>query len=324
MAARLSYRAVAFTGIQKLISTMLNYDPKPPIYDTTDYLNVYNLVGHKPKVEEHFYFAFVAYYLAQSLKYSGTFFPFSSKCRFHYTDSKSLLRWKEDNEVCSECVQLVGGVLLRQMKSFASNAFSINKYCGAGNPALEIAEGIYPTTSLANHSCDPNVIGIHYNINSMIIRTMRPIKKDDEIHYCYVTYFALEPKETRQKALFDDYSFLCKCSACDGDWALLYQLPIDPVLKCVGCGKTTVENNKLYCKCGQKTDFKKQRQEIGTSNLNYYNALQNLHVKGKTETAINAIHEHLKLLDRNVCRPDRGTLHAQGSLVSYYQSLANS
>ena len=318
MSGRLAFRALTYTGLSQIMETVAEGGKKKPIYYTHDYSNVYNLIGHSPPdVKEHFFITFVAFYLIQSLKLSNTYFGATSRCQFHCSESNYRKIRKENTEACNECVFTVGGVLLRHMKNFACNTFSMNTQ--VGNTPTDLGEGIYTTLSLTNHSCDPNTIGVHYN-KTLAFRTIRPVKKGDEILYCYINYFAIEDKERRQKQLLDDYSFVCQCNPCAKNWPLLYGFPTKSILKCNKCDKK-LNDSSMRCSCGNLVNSKEIHKRIEASSDVYFKAIQDISYGKKSNDALEILKDHLILLDRYVCRPDRGQIHAQSTLVSYYHSL---
>jgi hypothetical protein len=70
---------------------------------------------------------------------------------------------------------------------------------------------IDPMLGHINHSCDPNVY-IVMDGAEVAIRTLRPIKKDEEIFISYIE--STNPYARRQSELKSRWFFTCKCSKC--------------------------------------------------------------------------------------------------------------
>eukprot|EP01038_Epipyxis_sp_PR26KG_P009505 gene9505-12805_t len=82
-----------------------------------------------------------------------------------------------------------------------------------------LALGLFPLTSMINHSCQPNCshsFEFSKNITELkpklIIRAMKDIIKGEEIVYSYVPMY--QSTEKRQLQLFQLYCFRCDCTRC--------------------------------------------------------------------------------------------------------------
>jgi len=105
--------------------------------------------------------------------------------------------------------------------------------------------GLYPTASLFNHSCDPNIM--RYNRGHLMVSvTCRKIKKGDEICDCYGLPWYAKPAEQRQRITSRFYKFTCACAPCKESW------PLSDLLV-----KTTLSDLKtLRCECGSTVSRK--------------------------------------------------------------------
>ena len=76
--------------------------------------------------------------------------------------------------------------------------------------------GLFVTQSLCNHSCDPNSESRFPNNNFVLnLVATRDIAKDEEILISYLDECRLErSRHSRQKALMENYLFVCKCTKC--------------------------------------------------------------------------------------------------------------
>lgn len=79
-----------------------------------------------------------------------------------------------------------------------------------------IALGLFPYTSMMNHSCRPNCIKLFLIQSScpprLIMRAIRDIPKGEELCYSYVNLY--QSTETRREQLSKAYSFHCICQRC--------------------------------------------------------------------------------------------------------------
>lgn len=76
--------------------------------------------------------------------------------------------------------------------------------------------GVYALQSAFNHSCDPNtVVSTVEGTHDIVIRTLRPVKKGEELT---ITYIPLENTTFEQrKAKLEGYFFTCECHRCESE-----------------------------------------------------------------------------------------------------------
>jgi hypothetical protein len=79
-------------------------------------------------------------------------------------------------------------------------------------PKLEVM-GVWPRTSILNHSCSPNTISYSHQ-GQLITVTTRPISKGAELTTNYLGDLLMSPVDVRREALEDTYGFVCKCYRC--------------------------------------------------------------------------------------------------------------
>jgi len=85
-----------------------------------------------------------------------------------------------------------------------------------------LAIGLFPTVSLANHSCEPNMYYSPYRetpdpsdlcetraYTKMVLRAVRDIKVGEELTLSYID--TNETRETRQRLLKAEKHFHCQC-----------------------------------------------------------------------------------------------------------------
>lgn len=133
---------------------------------------------------------------------------------------------KKDSDVDLEMTDdhcYVGGLLLRHIQQLVCNAHAVSDIeSSLGNERNErvidmsdarLGTAIYPTASLLNHSCDPNILSSFLN-ETLVVRCTRPIKKGEQIYNCYGPHCKRMPRVARQRALLQQYFFICECSEC--------------------------------------------------------------------------------------------------------------
>lgn len=76
-----------------------------------------------------------------------------------------------------------------------------------------IFTAIFPTISILNHSCDPNIWN-RFDGPNLTIYASRDIGNKEEIFNCYGPHFKLMPRTERQSALKQQYCFDCNCEKC--------------------------------------------------------------------------------------------------------------
>ncbi|XP_059490450.1 SET and MYND domain-containing protein 4-like [Neocloeon triangulifer] len=186
---------LAFLGLENCA----NYDNQslPQTRLMTEFLN---LVHHSVPYEEHI---------------RSLCFDIIQFC-FDITDREKLLKL---SEFC--CLALL---------KHNANSFSVEecfRYSRTDEFDLKhVAYGSYHVASLANHSCDPNVVCVYYG-KTMVCRAIKPVKKGHQLFLRYCNLFYNLPKETRLERL-SQYKFDCDCDPCTLDWPIAKLMPKDP------------------------------------------------------------------------------------------------
>jgi SET domain len=106
----------------------------------------------------------------------------------------------------------------KQMEIVITNSFGLT-----GSDGEIIGSGIFPLSSLFNHSCAPNVMRIMLD-NKLAFVTSRPIEKNQQLFVCYRSNFFGPSREERQQEIFDSYRFKCTCEACNKNFPALKNL----------------------------------------------------------------------------------------------------
>ncbi|XP_065335402.1 SET and MYND domain-containing protein 4-like [Cloeon dipterum] len=114
---------------------------------------------------------------------------------------------------------------------------------------VRVATAIFPSASMMNHSCDPNILTSYFG-NTVISKAVRDIKAGEEVLNCYGLYFRAMRTDKRQRHLKDQYMFDCKCQAC---LKTIDVLDTDGIhsLMCVKCkGPAIAQHGESVClKC---------------------------------------------------------------------------
>ncbi|KAI8809210.1 hypothetical protein BJ742DRAFT_241191 [Cladochytrium replicatum] len=87
-----------------------------------------------------------------------------------------------------------------------------NAYAPWNDELESVGVGLYPILSLMNHACDANCAPMYINGTTAHVRTLRPIKKGEELTISYLDVTA--QTESRKKSIKDQWLFDCKCRRC--------------------------------------------------------------------------------------------------------------
>ncbi|XP_017890867.1 SET and MYND domain-containing protein 4-like [Ceratina calcarata] len=156
-----------------------------------------------------------------------------------------------------------------------------------------VATGIYPSASMMNHSCDPNIINIFVD-QHLIVRASRDIAHGKEIFNCYGPHYRYLATEDRQKHLKSQYSFTCKCHACvQPKWRWFTERFSG--MRCSKCNGALCDiNDFIYClDCGNRSCSNLLKKVVFTESM--FREAQLLFDSGKLEDALSKLNECLKL-----------------------------
>lgn len=162
---------------------------------------------------------------------------------------------------------LTGSIVLKHLTQLQSNLISILHqdlkgltsigHSLSGVKEKPIGVGLYPTVSLLNHACNPNVISI-FSRNRFVVRAGKSLECGVELNYCYGPHVNRMSKKDRQKRLQDQYFFTCKCYCCSENIenksrCLLCPKCKGPVVynydmsnECMKCHKKNVLDSRSY------------------------------------------------------------------------------
>ena len=76
-----------------------------------------------------------------------------------------------------------------------------------------IALAVYPTASLINHSCQPNV-ALAFDGTELTARAIQPLQAGQAVLHCYGPQKGELVTPLRRQQLQEQYHFLCQCPSC--------------------------------------------------------------------------------------------------------------
>lgn len=85
-----------------------------------------------------------------------------------------------------------------------------------GQRSIKVSTAVVPAFCFFNHHCRQMIVHSRHN-DQIVIRSIFPIKKGEQIFDNYGVLFSTHDKECRQKNL-SLYNFTCKCECCVNDW----------------------------------------------------------------------------------------------------------
>lgn len=174
-----------------------------------------------------------------------------------------------------ENIVIIGSVVLRHLMQLQSNLISVldqdlRSMIIVGHSLSDVRErpigvAIYPTMSLLNHSCSPNIISIFHR-NKLVARSSKTLQCGTEINFCYGPSMFRMSKKDRISRLKDQYFFTCTCECCSSS-----QENESRALLCPKCQGPVIYNQDLTNKCMKCLD----EEVLSTSEaLNNIRAMQ--------------------------------------------------
>ncbi|XP_014236849.1 SET and MYND domain-containing protein 4-like [Trichogramma pretiosum] len=133
----------------------------------------------------------------------------------------SLLDLEFDNWTDGNKEHYVSGLILRHMMQLICNGHAITKLSLekselesiAAEYQCRVATAIYPSASMMNHSCKPNIIN-SFKGQYLIVKATEDIASEEEVLNCYGPHYRRMALEDRQTSLKNQYCFTCECKAC--------------------------------------------------------------------------------------------------------------
>lgn len=224
----------------------------------------------------------------------------------------------------------VSTVMLRHLQSCSCNAYQITEQVvPSGNVRIseekELGGAVYPTISLCNHGCNPNVVR-HSVGRFCVVRAVRNIRNGDEILDNYGPHFLSNSLEERQRLLSTQYFFTCVCEACSNNWPTVDRLNIAVVqYKCIQCSAIighfiTGMRTCPYCK--KKVDFNKIAKRLETLSRDYNKALEEL-LEMRLNQCLKTCVEYSNLMDSVIVHPNKQFVSVQQAITLSWSLMGN-
>jgi hypothetical protein len=220
-------------------------------------------------------------------------------------------------------------VLLRHLQSCSCNAYQVTEQLITDNDVRnatenELGGGVYPTVSLCNHSCNPNVVR-HSAGRTCIVRAVRTIKKGEEIVDNYGPHFLSDNLEERQKHLETQYFFRCTCEACTEKWPTVDKLENVTQYKCIHCSVNigpNISNLKTCLHCKKKYDYDKITKRLHTLSRDYSRALEDL-LQRRFHKCLRTCIEYCNVMDSVVVHPNKPFVRCQQAVTLCWSLMGN-
>lgn len=283
-------------------------------YEASEFNAIYNLVTHAcdRTVQDLFRRSVLAVFLLKCIE-KGTFFSNLTKDEVSFRE-------------------FVAGLLLSHLQAFPCNAHEISeldlkKNDIAASVAVEIGAGIYSTLSLFNHSCDP-VVNRNFYGDMCVVRTIKPVKKGEEISDNYGAVYAVHSLAERQEKLRPQYYFQCSCQACEENWPMYPEINYQKrIWKCSNCKAplplVNGDTRFVHCSaCNMQENIDGKTRALESSEKNYELAFNKL-LKGNIQEALPVFLVHLQILDKLLCRPWRDFNNCQEAIKQCFSILGN-
>ncbi|XP_018325620.1 histone-lysine N-methyltransferase ASHR1-like isoform X2 [Agrilus planipennis] len=175
-----------------------------------------------------------------------------------YTDFYVFNYSKLNYEKKEDLVIESGAHLCKHIAQFICNANVIHHLSSnfLNNPempfnVIPVACGIFPSISIMNHSCKPN-ISLYFEKDVAIVKAVETVEAGGEIFNCYGANYLFYNKLERQEKCEGVYHFTCDCIICSNP-----HLEIEnyDTFSCKNCGgqllKTSPDYNFKCVNCSQ-------------------------------------------------------------------------
>ncbi|XP_060875158.1 SET and MYND domain-containing protein 4-like [Metopolophium dirhodum] len=216
-----------------------------------------------------------------------------------------------------ECyIGSVGASLVRILIILDLNCRKLNinaptiSFQGKHQLTLTIALTLYPTISLFNHSCDPNIKRSgELSDRIRVMKAIQPIPKGSQLCGTYGIIFRGHTKELRQDICNKLFYFKCHCQPCIKNWPICHYIPNRlSTLNILNSNMADIVSSE----CEKFVEFiKSGKSEDDYENLNY-------------------LYSFIKLLFTNVKRPFQlyedcleiiSTIHTISSIEIYISEI---
>lgn len=228
----------------------------------------------------------------------------------------------------------VGGQIMLHICQLTCNGHAITKFVKHSSPFEDMvgiespggeraATAIYPSASMMNHSCEPNIINSFYN-EHLIVRAMKRIPKGGEVFNCYGPHYLRMNAKERKKCLKEQYFFDCECQHCrDGNKSEL--LAKFTAMLCVQCNGPLVPNNIKFgicAECKNKASITELSAKLAEADKLYDQGIASLEA-GNAADAISTLLKCLPLLESSVFKYNKRLRECKDALSKSFSILNN-
>jgi hypothetical protein len=98
--------------------------------------------------------------------------------------------------------------LIYKYNSLTLECYKANYDAQASPRQMQLGKGLFLASSLISNSCDANTYKVGYG-TSVVFRARRPIKKGEQITFCYMAPATEFSYEERQSYYLKEYKFKC-------------------------------------------------------------------------------------------------------------------
>ena len=231
-------------------------------------------------------------------------------------------------------ISYVGGLMLRFLQIITCNGIEIMETHCSGNvlssEQVSLGLGLFPSTALVNHACDPSMELIFYG-NTCVARAIHNIPGGTEISIDYGYVYYLTNRNQRQFCLKSQYYFDCECEACDSHWPMRLKLPSGiPSVRCGKCDEPiglksdfATDPTIVKCRtCGSVQKPMNHLEEYYESSRVFDKAVDELR-RGKVDGPCHILERHLSLMEKYLVLPMKEYVACLSALKQCYRVQGN-
>ncbi|XP_019867309.1 SET and MYND domain-containing protein 4 [Aethina tumida] len=159
-------------------------------------------------------------------------------------------------------IRYIGGLITKHTAQLSSNSMIVEHWTYSTSDMLfpdiliTVACGMFPSVSIMNHSCRPNVTTF-FICDTIVVKALEDISENEEIFNCYGIDYRGMNREYRQIACRNIYHFECKCVICSDPTKEVDMLDSYLCPKCKGLIPEVQKSTTSYCvNCGEKIGLK--------------------------------------------------------------------
>ncbi|XP_050315438.1 SET and MYND domain-containing protein 4-like [Anthonomus grandis grandis] len=158
----------------------------------------------------------------------------------------------------TDLITYVGGLITKHIAQLSCNSSIIEHWSYSSTDLLfpdiliTIACGMFPSVSIMNHSCRPNVTNF-FICDTLVVKALEDIPERDEVFNCYGIDYRGMSRHQRQVACRSLYHFECKCVICSDQSKEVEMLDSYICPKCKGLVPEIANVSCIFCVgCGEE------------------------------------------------------------------------